>query len=77
MEIGQEIISAAILSLPLNHVKVIVNYWRKYVLLILVNCLGGLSMPMNSERMFTDRAQHYLNSVDLAVKRQSTKIHTY
>ena len=32
--------------------------------------LGDLSMPMNSVRRFTDRDQHYLNSV---VKRQSTK----
>ena len=51
--------------------------WRKYVLFVLVNCLGGLRMPENSVCMVTDRVPYYLNSVYLAVKRQSNKIHTY
>ena len=47
------------------------------MLLVLLYCLGGISIPINIVRIFTGRAQHYLNSADLAVKRQSTKIHTY
>ena len=51
--------------------------WRKYVLFVLVNCLGGPSMSGYSVCRLTDRVRHYLNSVYLAVKRQSNKIHTY
>ena len=47
------------------------------MLFVLVNCLGGLRMPENSACSLTDRVRHYLNSVYLAVKRQSNKIHTY
>ena len=28
--------------------RAVVSYWQKCVLLILVNCLGGLSLPKNS-----------------------------
>ena len=51
--------------------------WRKYVLFVLVNCLGGIRMSRNSMCRLTDRVRHDRNSVYLAVKRQSSKIHTY
>ena len=35
--------------------RAIVRKWRKYVHLVLVNRLGGLSLPMNSEVRLTDR----------------------
>ena len=35
--------------------KGIVNYWRKYVHEVLVNRLGGLSLPRKSVVRFTDR----------------------
>ena len=31
------------------------NYWRKYVHEVLVNCLGGLSLPRKSVVRLTDR----------------------
>ena len=40
--------------LPLNQEGQI-TYWRKYVHLLLVNCLGSLSMPRNSVLRLTDR----------------------
>ena len=53
LEIGHEIISTAILSLPLIQVGAIVSYWRKDVHLVLVNHLG--SLPRNSLIRLTDR----------------------
>ena len=32
-----------------------VSYWRKYVHEVLVNCLGGLSLPRKSVVRLTDR----------------------
>ena len=49
----------------------------KCVLFVMFNCLGGLRMSRNSMCRLTGRVRHYLNSVYLAVKRQSNKIHTY
>ena len=57
--------------------KAVVINWRKYVLFLLVNCLGGIRMPGNSVCRLTDHLRHDRNSVCLAVKRQSNKIHTY
>ena len=57
--------------------KAVVINWRKYVLFVLINCLGGIRMSGNSVCRLTDRIRHDSNSVSLAVKRQSNKIHTY
>ena len=57
--------------------KAVVISWRKYVLFVLVNCLGGVRMPGNSVCRLTDRVRHDRNSAYLAVKRQSNKIHTH
>ena len=35
--------------------RVVVSYWRKYVHEVLVNCLGGLSLPRKSVVRLTDR----------------------
>ena len=35
--------------------KAVVSYWRKYVHEVLVNCLGGLSLPRKSVVRLTDR----------------------
>ena len=56
VEIGHEIISTAILSLPL-----VVNYWRKDVHLVLVNRLGRV--PRNSVVKLTDR----LETLDMTI----------
>ena len=45
------------------------------MLFVLVNCLGGIRIPGNSVCRLTDRLRHDPNSVCLAVKRQSNKIH--
>ena len=34
--------------------KAVVSYWRKYVHEVLVNCLGGLSLPRKSVVKLTD-----------------------
>ena len=34
--------------------RAVVSYWRKYVNEVLVNCLGGLSLPRKSVVRFTD-----------------------
>ena len=47
---------------------------RRYVLFVLVNCLGGLRMPENSVCRLTVRVRHDINSVYLAVKRQNPYI---
>ena len=41
-----------------------------HLLLVLVNCLGGLSLARNSVSRLTDCPGHYLNSVDWAIKPQ-------
>ena len=56
--------------------KAVVINWQKYVLFLLVNCLGDLRMPGNSVCRKTYRVRHYLNSFYLAAKCQSNKIHT-
>ena len=35
--------------------RAVVSYWRKYVLKVLVNRLGGLSLPRKSVVRLTDR----------------------
>ena len=35
--------------------RAVVSNWRKYGHLVLVNCLGGLNLPRNSEVRLTDR----------------------
>ena len=40
--------------LPLFSRKAVVSYWRKYVHEVLVNCLGGLSLPRKSVVRLTD-----------------------
>ena len=57
--------------------KAAVINWRKYVLFVLVNCLCGIRIPGNSVCRLTDHVRHDRNSVYLAVKCQSNKIHTY
>ena len=34
--------------------RAVISYWQKYVRLVLVNCLGGLSLPRNSASRLTD-----------------------
>ena len=41
--------------LPLNSRRAVFSYWRKYVHEVLVNCLGGLSLPRKSVVRLTDR----------------------
>ena len=67
METGHEIVSTAILFLPLNPVRQL-----SFVLFVLVNCLGSLSMSGYSVCRLTDGVRHYRNRVYLAVKRQSS-----
>ena len=43
------------LILALYHVATVVSYWRKYVHEVLVNRLGGLSLPRKSVVRLTDR----------------------
>ena len=50
--------------------RAVVNKCRKYVFLVLVNCLGGLSLPRNSASKLTNCALHDLDSYDWAVKSQ-------
>ena len=58
--------------------KAVVINWRKNVLFVLINCLGGTTrMPGNSVCRLTDCVRHDRNSVYLAVTRQSNKIHSY
>ena len=66
MEIGHEIISTAILSLPL-----VVSYWQKDVYLVLVNYIG--SQPKNSVVRLTDRLDMTI-VVDWDVKSQIKQI---
>ena len=42
-------------SLSADSRKAVVSYWRKYVHKVLVNRLGGLSLPMKSVVRLTDR----------------------
>ena len=77
MEIGHDVlVSTAILSTAESSKTVVIN-WRKYLLFVLVNCLGGITMPGNSVCRLSVHVRHDRNSVYLAVKRQSNKIHTY
>ena len=39
----------------LTFLRAVVSYWRKYVHEVLVNCLGGLSLPRKSVVRLTDR----------------------
>ena len=57
--------------------KAVVINRRKYVLFVLINCLGGIRMSGNSVCRLTDRIRHDRNSVYLALNRQSNKLHTY
>ena len=41
--------------------RAVVSYWRKYVLEVLVNRLGGLSLPRKSVVRLTDRPDMTLN----------------
>ena len=41
--------------LPLFQERAVVSYWRKYVHEVLVNRLGGLSLPRQSVVRLTDR----------------------
>ena len=65
LETGHEIISTAILSLPL--IQVAVSYWQKDVYLVVVNRLG--SLPRNSVVRLTDRLDMTI-VVDCDVKQQ-------
>ena len=76
LEIGAGFYSHS-LSTAESSKAVVINWRRKYVLFVLINCLGGIRMSGNSVRRLTDRIRHDRNSVYLAVKRQSNKIHTY
>ena len=60
----------------------VVSYWRKYVHEVLVNCLGGLSLPRKSVGRLTDHPDLALD-VYCGCKTTTTKfflsaaIHTY
>ena len=55
MEIDHEIFSMVISPLPLIQEGQFVSYWRKYGHLVLLNRLGGLSLPRNSVVKLTGR----------------------
>ena len=63
MEFGHEIISVAILSLPLiqEGQLSVTGCMRKNLHQVLVNCVGGL--PRNSVEMLTDCARNDLKCV--------------
>ena len=42
--------------------RAVVSYWRKYVHKVLVNCLGGLSLPRKSVVRLTDRPDMTLDA---------------
>ena len=68
VKIGHEIISTVILSFSTaDSSRAVVSIWQKNVHLVLVNCLGGLSLPRKSVSRLTDRLDHDLNSADRAV----------
>ena len=46
---------ATYVSPPADSRGTVVSYWRKYVHEVLVNRLGGLSLPRKSEVRLTDR----------------------
>ena len=50
--------------------RAVVSYWRKYVHEVLVNCLGGLSLPRKSVVRLTDRPNMTL---DVYRGRKTTK----
>ena len=50
--------------------RAVVSYWRKYVHEVLVNCLGGLSLPRKSVVRLTDRPDMTL---DVYGGRKTTK----
>ena len=52
--------------------RVVVSYWRKYVHEVLVNRLGGLSLPRKSVVRLTDRPDMTL---DVYRGRKTTKQH--
>ena len=68
IEIDHKILSVAIL--PADSRRAVVSYWQKYVHLVLINCLGGLSLPRNIVCRFI---WYDLNSVDLAIKPQTNQ----
>ena len=53
--------------------RAVVSYWLKYVREVLVNCLGGLSLPRKSVVRLTDRPDMTL---DVYRGRQTTTTHT-
>ena len=56
--------------------RAVVSYWRKYVHEVLVNRLGGLSLPRKSVVRLTDRPDMTLDfTVD--VKQQYNTIHMH
>ena len=70
MEIDREIISAAICIQPghfssADSKRAVVSYWRKYVHLVLVIHLGGLSQPRNSLIRLT--AHHHMMKIIVAM----------
>ena len=54
VEIDLEIISTASFPLSLSQEGLFVSYRQKYMHLVRVNCLGGLSLPKNSVSRLTD-----------------------
>ena len=43
------------ISLSADSRRAVVSYWQKYVHLVLVNCLGGLSLLRRSVARLNDR----------------------
>ena len=65
-----------LISYALNHKilrRAVVSYWRKYVHEVLVNRLGGLSLPRKSVVRLTDRPDMTLDVYRGRKKKQSIK----
>ena len=60
--------------LPLFSRRTVVSYWRKYVHEVLVNRLGGLSLPRKSVVRLTDRPDMTLDDPGNRVSAISYKL---
>ena len=55
---NDELVSIAILSLPLNQVRQLSLTGESMCCFVLINCLGGIRMPGNSVCRLTDHVRH-------------------
>ena len=60
--------------------RAVVSYWRKYVHEVLVNCLGGLSLPRKSVVRLTDRPDMTIDiyrGCKTTIHQQQSKVHAF